>query len=73
MIKLIEKGYVNSEILNKLIKDVSVSKNYLPFKPWLKSVKEISLLKNLDELIVICSDYSTPKEKLPLEKNSRTS
>jgi soluble lytic murein transglycosylase len=68
MIKLIEKGYVNSEILNKLIKDVSVSKNYLPFKPWLKLVKEISLLKNLDELIVICSDYSTPKEKLPLEK-----
>lgn len=68
MIKLIEKGYVNSEILNKLVKEVGQSKNYLPYQPWLNSIKEISLLKGLDELLVTCSQYSMSKEKLPLEK-----
>ncbi|HXH75311.1 MAG TPA: lytic transglycosylase domain-containing protein [Bacteriovoracaceae bacterium] len=68
MMKLIDKGYVNNDILNKLLAEVGKSKHFLAFNPWLQSVKNVSNLKSSTELIVACREYITPKEKLPLEK-----
>lgn len=69
MIKLIEKGYINQEVLSKLQQDIAKSKNFLPFAPWLQSIKDISKKEKLDELLTTCSLYSKKTEKLPLEKS----
>jgi soluble lytic murein transglycosylase len=68
MMKLINKGYVNQEIINKLLKEVDQSKHFKNFLPFLTSIKTISRLKNTDDLIAACSDYSVSKEKLPIER-----
>lgn len=68
MMKLINKGYINQEILNKLLNDVDKSKHFTIFNPWLKSIKSISRLTSAGELIGLCRDYREAKEKLPLEK-----
>lgn len=68
MIKMIDKGYINQEVLNKLVFEVEKSKHYTMFIPWLKSVLEISKIKETDALLVTCKQYATRKETLPLER-----
>lgn len=68
MIKLTEKGYVNKEVLEKVINETEKSKHFKPFMPWLEAIKEISKLSKTSELLVYCKQYSTKKETLPLER-----
>lgn len=68
MFKLIDKGYISSDVLSKLINEVSKSKNYQPFLPWLKSLKEIQGLSKSSDIIAVCRNFITRKEKLPLER-----
>jgi soluble lytic murein transglycosylase len=68
MIKLIDKGYINQGILNKLLSEAAASKHFKLFIPWLKSIKTISEISKLKELISKCSDFSTPAETLTLER-----
>jgi soluble lytic murein transglycosylase len=68
MMKLIDKGYINQEILNKLLAQTEGSKNFKPFLPWLRAVKEISHLKNTKDLTLTCDRYAVTMEKFPLEK-----
>ena len=68
MIKLIEQGYVNKDILKKVIQESSKSKHFEPFNPWLLAVQEISKLTKTSELIIFCRQYTAKKEVFPLEK-----
>lgn len=68
MIKLTEKGYVNKEVLHKVINETEKSKHFKPFLPWLEATKEISKLSKASDLIVFCKQFTQKKEKLPLEK-----
>lgn len=68
MMKLINKGYINQEILNKLLTEVDRSRHFQPFNQWLKSIKSIYQLDSAPELIAFCGEYKESREKLPLEK-----
>lgn len=68
MMKFTEKGYINHDVLNKVLKEAQKSKHFLPFVPWLKDIDYISGLKVTSELINHCSNYNTIKQTLPLEK-----
>ena len=68
IIKLTEKGYIGAELIKKVSKESSLSKNFAPFVPWLKAVEQIQQLKKTNELIAYCSKYSTPVEKVTLER-----
>jgi len=68
LMKIIDKGYIPKEVLNKLSAQLESSKNFKPFIPWTKAIKEISTVKTTGDLIITCSKYSTPIEKFPLER-----
>lgn len=68
MLKFTEKGYINHDVLNKVLNDSQKSKNFLPFVPWLKEIKTISTLKQTVELLNYCQTYTQPKQKLSLER-----
>ena len=68
MIKMIEHGYVNKDVLKKVIQESAKSKHFGPFNPWLLAVQEIAKLTKTSELIVFCRQYTTKKEVFPLEK-----
>ena len=68
MIKFIEKGYINKEILKKTIVESSKTKHFRPFVPWLVAVQEISNILTTPEFINYCRNYTQKKETLPLEK-----
>ena len=68
MFKLIEKGYINQDVLKKLQAEIANSKNFKPFEPWLNQIKQISTLKETKDLIATCGQYTTRKETLPLER-----
>jgi hypothetical protein len=68
MIKLIEKGYVNKDVLGKVIKESLKSKHFQPFLPWLLAVQEISKLSKASDLIVYCRQYKLVRQQFPLEK-----
>lgn len=69
MVKFAEKGYINQEILTKVLNESEKSKNFANFVPWLKSIKDISKITVTNELITYCGKYTTKKETLPLEKS----
>jgi soluble lytic murein transglycosylase len=67
--KLVEKGYVNQDVLKKTLTEVDKSKHFKIFQPWLKSIQEISALKSSTELINHCAEYVTRKEVQTVEKS----
>lgn len=68
VMKFVEKGYVNQEVINRVIRETEKSKNFQLFVPWLKSVQQISKLNTVQSLISFCTVYSEKKETLPLER-----
>lgn len=68
IMKLTEKGYINKEVLTKVIRETEKSKHFAPFLLWLKSVLDISKLSSMSELIIKCQKYTTRTETLPLER-----
>lgn len=68
MIKLVETGYVNKDILKKVIAESEKNKNFQPFVPWLHSIHEILKLSKTSDLIVFCSQHKLKKELFSLEK-----
>ena len=68
LFKLIEKGYVNQEILQKIQNETVRSKHFKPFQPWLQAIKEISSSKSPGELILLCRRYVQRAEVLHLER-----
>ena len=68
LIKLIEQGHVNKDVLKKVIQESSKSKHFAPFNPWLSAIQEISQRSKATELIIFCRQYTSKKEEFPLEK-----
>lgn len=68
MMKLVGKGYVNKDLITKVIREAQKSKNFQPFVPWLLSIEHISKLSKTDELITYCRPYTNKQQTLPLEK-----
>ncbi|MFP5385040.1 MAG: transglycosylase SLT domain-containing protein [Bacteriovoracia bacterium] len=68
MMKFIDKGYINQEVLNKVLKQAEQSKHFIPFVPWLKEIHSISRLSATGAFIEHCGKYIEKKESLPLEK-----
>ena len=68
MIKFIEKGYINKEILGKVTLESAKTKHFQPFVPWLLAVREISNISTTTNFISYCRKYSEQKEPAHLEK-----
>jgi len=68
MLKLTEKGYINKEVLSRVLKDTASSQHFAIFNPWLKKIDNVSKINSTLEFITYCRDYSVKKETLPLEK-----
>ncbi|MGE3608805.1 MAG: transglycosylase SLT domain-containing protein [Bacteriovoracaceae bacterium] len=68
IMKLTEKGYINLEVLSKVIRETEKSKNFSNFLSWLKAVEEIVKTTSMNDLIIKCQKYTTKVETLPLER-----
>lgn len=68
MVKFTEKGYINQEILTKVLNESEKSKNFALFVPWLKSIQHISKINGTTDFITYCRQYTTRKETLPFER-----
>ncbi len=68
MLKFAQKGYINQEVLSKVLNEAEKSKHFKIFVPWLKEVNHISKLKLTAELINHCRNYTQRKETLPFER-----
>ncbi len=68
MLKFAEKGYINQEVLSKVLNEAEKSKHFKIFVPWLKDINYISKLKATAELINHCRNYTQRKETLPFER-----
>jgi soluble lytic murein transglycosylase len=68
MMKFAEKGYINQEVLSKVLNEAQKSKHFAVFVPWLQGIHQISKLSGTTDLITHCRAYIERKEKLPLER-----
>jgi soluble lytic murein transglycosylase len=68
MLKFTEKGYINKEVLTKVLREAEKSKHFAVFVPWLQSIQQITKLSNTPELVAHCRQYNQKKETLPLER-----
>jgi soluble lytic murein transglycosylase len=68
MIKFTEKGYINQEILTKLIRETERSKHFSNFLPWLKEIHAIAKIKETKIFLSHCQGYTDRKQTLPLER-----
>lgn len=68
MLRFAEKGYINKEVLTKVIKETEKSKHFTPFLAWLREIEGILNLSGTTSLIAHCSQYTERKQVLPLEK-----
>lgn len=68
MMKFTDKGYINQDVLTKIIRETEKSKHFKLFLPFLKEIQTISKLKTTSELIGVCRNYITRKQTYTLEK-----
>lgn len=68
MFKFTEKGYINQEVLSKVIRETEKSKHFANFLPWLKEIQKISKITTTPEFFTHCRDYIEKKQTLPLER-----
>ncbi len=68
MLRFTEKGYINKEVLNKVLKEAEKSKHFSVFTPWLKTIDQISKISTTSDFINHCRQYSVKKQTLPLER-----
>lgn len=68
MFKFTEKGYINQEVLTKVIRETEKSKHFSNFLPWLKEIQKISKINTTQEFLTHCRDYIEKKQTLPLER-----
>lgn len=68
MFKFTEKGYINQDILTKVIRETEKSKHFSNFLPWLKEIQKISKITTTPEFLTHCRSYLEKKQTLPLER-----
>jgi soluble lytic murein transglycosylase len=69
LLKLIEKGYVNQDLLKKTANEVEKSKHFRLFAPWLRSIESIQKSSGTNDLILNCSQYTERREIASLERS----
>jgi soluble lytic murein transglycosylase len=69
ILKLTDKGYLNQELVGKVLTQAESSKHFNVFIPFLKSIKEINKLTKVSDLTVFCRAFIEKKEVLPLERS----
>jgi soluble lytic murein transglycosylase len=68
MLQFTDKGYINKEILSKVLRDTHKSKVFFNFLPWLKEIQEISRLSDTPALLIYCRKYIENNQTLPIER-----
>ncbi len=68
MIKFVEKGYVNQEILNKVSRETEKSRHFGMFSLWYKEIGTISRLQRTEDFLSYCRGYLERRQSLPLER-----
>lgn len=68
MLKFTENGYINQEVLSKVLAETQKSKHFAVFVPWLQGIHQISKITATSELITHCRQYIEKKQKFPLER-----
>lgn len=68
MLKFTEKGYINQEVLSKVLAETQKSKHFAIFVPWLQSIHHISKISSTADLMVHCRQYIERKQTFPLER-----
>jgi soluble lytic murein transglycosylase len=68
MLKFTEKGYINQDVLAKVIRETQKSKHFSNFVPWLKEIQTISKLSRTQDYLSFCRQYLERKQTLPLER-----
>jgi len=71
--KLVYKGYINNEILGKLLKDLKKNPVFHPFLEWLTHIEKINSFKNSSDFIGFCSRFTNVSETKSLEKHLENS
>jgi soluble lytic murein transglycosylase len=68
MLKFTETGYINHDVISKVLVETRKSKHFNIFVPWLQSIFQISKVKKTADLITLCGPYAEKKQTLPLER-----
>jgi soluble lytic murein transglycosylase len=68
ILKFTEKGYINQEVLSKVVRESEKSKHFTIFVPWLKEIQKISKLTKTPDFLVHCREYITRKQTLAMER-----
>jgi soluble lytic murein transglycosylase len=69
MIKFIENGYINQEILKKIIRETEKSRHFQSFVPWLREISIISNLTTPSSIIFHCQKYLERKQVFAIERS----
>jgi soluble lytic murein transglycosylase len=69
MMNFIDKGYINQEVLKKIVREAEKSKNFQNFVPWLKEISTISTLSTSSSLISHCQKYLEKTQALAIERS----
>jgi soluble lytic murein transglycosylase len=68
-LKLVEKGYINQDVLKKTLTEAGKSRHFKLFVPWLQSIQSIHNLKATNDLIQHCAKFVARKETFTIEKS----
>ncbi len=68
MIKFVEKGYVNQDVLRKVSKETEKSRHFIMFRSWLKEIGTISRMQRTEDFLSYCRGYMERRQTLPLER-----
>ncbi len=68
MIKFVEKGYVNKDVLNKVSREAEKSRHFGMFALWFKEIATISRIERTEDFLSYCRIYLERRQTLPLER-----
>ncbi len=68
LLGMIGRNEIKTDFVEKLKKEIEVSKNFQPFHPWIKSIFQISRIKRSQDLIPYCKQFTHQNQLYPLEK-----
>lgn len=69
MMKFIDQGYINQDVLKKILREAEKSKHFQNFVPWLKEVSTITKLSTSSAMIAHCQKYVERTQVLAVERS----
>jgi soluble lytic murein transglycosylase len=68
MYKFVTRGYINQDILKKVIIETEKSKHFSAFTPWLREIQGISKISSTANFVLQCGKYTEKRQVLYLER-----